>query len=73
MESDQGLSAIEKNANQTDDSPSNDSQEPTSGPTINRKFNEDSSTASGKKSPQAKSSGPEISRKSSDGDRKTHV
>ena len=73
MESDQGLSAIERNANQTDDSPSNDSQEPTSGPTINRKFNEDSSTASGKKSPQAKSSGPEISRKSSDGDSSTKI
>jgi len=68
MESDQGLSTIERNANQADDSPSGDAKRSASGPTINRKFNEDSANASADKAVQAKNSGPEISRKSSDGD-----
>jgi uncharacterized tellurite resistance protein B-like protein len=68
MESDQGLSTIERNANQADDSPSSDAKKSASGPTINRKFNEDGANASADKVAQAKASGPEISRKSSDGD-----
>ena len=68
MESDQGLSTIERNANQADDSPSSDAKKSASGPTINRKFNEDGDNASTDKVAQAKASGPEISRKSSDGD-----
>jgi hypothetical protein len=67
MESDQGLSTIERNANQADDSPFRDAKKSASGPTINRKFNEDSANASADKVSQAKASGPEISRKSSDG------
>ena len=68
MESDEGLSAIERNANQADDSTSSGTKESASGPTINRKFNEDSANASADKVSQAKASGPEISRKSSSGD-----
>ena len=68
MESDQGLSTIERNANQADDSLSSDAKKSASGPTINRKFNEDGANASADKVAQAKASGPEISRKSSDGD-----
>ena len=68
MESEQGLSNIERNANQADDSPFSDAKKSASGPTINRKFNEDSTNASADKVAQAKASGPEISRKSSDGD-----
>ena len=67
MESDQGLSTIERNANQADDSTSVGTKESASGPTINRKFNEGSANASADKATQAKASGPEISRKSSDG------
>ena len=68
MESEQGLSNIERNANQADDSPFSDAKKSASGPTINRKFNEDSTNASADKASQAKASGPEISRKSPDGD-----
>ena len=68
MESEQGLSNIERNANQADDSPFSDAKKSASGPTINRKFNEDSTNASADKASQAKVSGPEISRKSPDGD-----
>jgi hypothetical protein len=67
MESEQGLSNIERNANQADDSASGGSKMSATGPTINRKFNEDSTNASADKASQAKASGPEISRKSSDG------
>ena len=68
MESEQGLSNIERNANQAEDSKSVGGKKSTSGPTINRKFNEDSANASADKVSQAKASGPEISRKSSGGD-----
>ena len=68
MDSEQGLSNIERNANLADDSPPGGAKKAASGPTINRKFNQDSANASADKVSQAKASGPEISRKSTDGD-----
>jgi len=67
MESEQGLSNIESNANQAEESKSVGGKKSASGPTINRKFNEDNVNASADNVSQAKASGPEISRKSSDG------
>ena len=67
VESEQGLSNIESNANQAEESKSVGGKKSASGPTINRKFNEDNVNASADNVSQAKASGPEISRKSSDG------
>ncbi len=67
IENDQGLSNIERNANQADDSQSVGGKKSASDPTINRKFNEVSADTSADKVSQAKASGPEVSRKSSDG------